>query len=385
LEALESMLRHRRKNPTHPNDELFYELLLQYYTRLREAALSGKFIAAYTVTLPTEILYAMDIVPMQLEGTAGTLAIVLKNQDELLSTAKAMGYPPEVCSAHRTVAAVFSRGWAPRPNVILWSPQVCDNTAKCGDQIMDSYGIPGIFIDRPYRFTEREVQYLTAEFEEMVARLEELSGHRLDMDRLRQALEHSARMVELLREIYELRRAVPYPTTNRRSNQVQTITWLFQGTETGVRYVESVRNELRERVARGEGYAPNQRHRLIGLFLPPNHAWKLLDWMEREHGACIVAEPYSSHWGPWQPDFSRPVESLARKQFICPICRQMHGPMEEGVVADAVSDARTHGAEGAIYWAHTGCRQACATIRATKDALMEQLGIPTLVLDIDLL
>jgi len=42
-----------------------------------------------------------------------------------------------------------------------------------------------------------------------------------------------------------------------------------------------------------------------------------------------------------------------------------------------------HKAEGAIYWAHIGCRQTCATIKMVKDALAEKAGIPTLVVDID--
>jgi hypothetical protein len=59
--------------------------------------------------------------------------------------------------------------------------------------------------------------------------------------------------------------------------------------------------------------------------------------------------------------------------------------MEEGVVADAIADAISHKVQGAVYWAHTGCRQACATIRATKDALSEELEIPTMVVDMDII
>jgi len=47
-------------------------------------------------------------------------------------------------------------------------------------------------------------------------------------------------------------------------------------------------------------------------------------------------------------------------------------------------EAEEYKADGAIYWAHIGCRQTCATMRIIKDALMEQLGIPTLIMDCDL-
>ncbi|MEK7848581.1 MAG: 2-hydroxyacyl-CoA dehydratase family protein, partial [Chloroflexota bacterium] len=372
IQTLESILNHRRASPTTRSDELYYELVLRYQYNLRNAVLNRQFIAAHTVMVPVEIMYAMDIVPMHLEFTANIMATVLKNHEEMLSAAKAMGYAPEICSAHRILAAMFHLGWAPPPNTVIWSNQVCDNTTKCGDQLTEAYGVPGFFLDRPYRFTPNEVDYLTQELADMVGHLEELSGRRLDWGRLGEVMEHSARMVDLHREIYELRRAIPYPTANRRSVQMMVIIWYFMGTPEGVHYLETVRDELRDKVAVGAGYIPHEQHRLMALFVPPFHKWKLLDWMEREHGASIVAEPYSSHWGDWQHDPANPLKSLAVKQFASPVCRQMHGPMEEGVVADAVADALTHRVQGALYWAHTGCRQACATIRATKDALMEK-------------
>ncbi|MDP6100455.1 MAG: 2-hydroxyacyl-CoA dehydratase family protein [Dehalococcoidia bacterium] len=367
------------------SDELYYSMQFKYQERLHEAAQNGQTIAAHTVVIPVEIMYAMDIVPMHLEFTANTMAISLKQHEEMFSAAKAMGYTPEVCSAHRILAAMFAMGWAPVPSTVIWSNQVCDNTAKCGDQIIDSYRIPGFFLDRPFRYTAKETDYLTQELSDMVAHLEEISGRRMDWDKFGDVMKRSARMVELHREIYQLRQAIPYPTHNRHSSQIMVIMWYWMGTPEGLNYLETVRDELAERVNAGIGYAPEEKYRLLGLFIPPFHKWKLLDWMERVHGASIVAEPYSSHWGEWDYDPTNPLKSLAVKQFISPICQQMHGPMEEGVVADAIADAISHKVQGAVYWAHTGCRQACATIRATKDALSEELEIPTMVVDMDII
>ena len=63
----------------------------------------------------------------------------------------------------------------------------------------------------------------------------------------------------------------------------------------------------------------------------------------------------------------------------------MHGPADEGMVPDIIQDAVEFKAQGAIYWAHIGCRTSCAMIRTVKDALREKVGIPTLVLDMDIL
>jgi len=382
LKTLESIARYKETRAPSKSDALYYRLVHDYYERVLRAREEGKFIAAYTVQIPTELFYALDIVPMFLEGSSMTLTISLKNYEQVYSAAKGYGLTPEVCSAHRCLAAGFILGWVPRPDVIIWSNQVCDNTAKSGDLLLDLYDVPGYFMDSPFRYSDKEMDYFAQEIEELARFLERLSGKELNPQRLEEVLLLSREAVELHREIYELRRASPYPLPNRRGAQMAAIIRLYMGSPEAVEYLRAVRDEARERVERGEGYM-EERYRLIALFTPPNYNWKLLDWMEREHGACIVAEPYNSHWGDFEYDLSRPWLTLARRAYRHPTCRQMHGPVEEGVVEDAVNDALSHGAEAAIYWAHIGCRQTCATIRTVKDALAERVGIPTLVLDMD--
>ena len=83
-------------------------------------------------------------------------------------------------------------------------------------------------------------------------------------------------------------------------------------------------------------------------------------------------------------DSDKPLESLARKSFFRPICRQMHGPVAEGVLIDSIKDAKTYQAEGVLFWAHVSCREACACVRMLKDGLKNEVGIPMLVIDNDI-
>ena len=383
--VLEKMLEHRRAHPKARADELYYELLVTYHTRLKSAKEHGKKLIGHTIVVPTELIFAMDMWPMHLEGSSMTLAPVLGNFEEIFSTAKAFGMAPEICSAHRCLAALFLKGWAPPVDAVIWSNQVCDNTSKSGDLLMELYDVPGMFLDRPYRLNDKEVGYFTDELETMVELLERVGGHKLDPERLRETMEVSRYTLELCKEVYELRKAVPTPALNRRSIQIMFINWLFMGDPVAIPFIEAVRDECKEMVDKGVGAVPQENYRIISLFLPPLRDMRLLDWMHKEHGASIVADPYGSHWGDFTWDLSQPLLTLSHKSFASPICRQMHGPVEEGVVEDSVNDAINHKAEGAIYWAHIGCRQGCATIKVVKDALSERVGIPTLVMDIDIL
>jgi benzoyl-CoA reductase/2-hydroxyglutaryl-CoA dehydratase subunit BcrC/BadD/HgdB len=385
VKILESRYQHRKAHPIEQSDEVWYELLAEYFRRIMTAKEEGKYIVGHTVLIPTEIFYAMDIVPMHLENTAAMISNVLNKFDDSFNAAKAFGLTPEVCSGHRLLAANIVQGWLPRPDAFVWSNQVCDNTAKSGDLLIEAYGTPGFFLDRPYSYSPRAVKYFAQALRDLIHFLEEHTKRKMDWDRLRETLEYSRQIRELYREMAKLRKAIPAPMRNRRFIHLLQIEWYWGGTPEAIRFFECVRDEIKRRVGEKKGFAPEERYRLLTLFLPPMSMWKLLDWMEKEQGAVSVMEPYCFHWGEIEIDPHKPLESLAQKNFQRVICRQMHGPADEGIVKDSVSDALEYQAEGAIYWAHIGCRQACACIRMVKDALAERAGIPTLVLDNDAL
>jgi benzoyl-CoA reductase/2-hydroxyglutaryl-CoA dehydratase subunit BcrC/BadD/HgdB len=384
VRLLERIDRYWKANSTARSDSLYYELLAGYYGRLGRAREERKLVAAHTVLIPSEILLAMDIVPQDMEFGSNMLVLVIREYEEAFSAAKAFGFAPEICSAHRMLSGIYLKGWMPPPDMVIWTHLACDSTPKTPELLKELYGVPGFFLDRPYRHTPRAVTYYTREMEDLVSFLEELTQRQMDWDRLRETVELSRRMMEIHQEINELRKITPCPMANRRSFQMLVISHFYRGTQEGVAFYETVRDELREKAAAHHGAGAEERFRLLSLFIPPQRDMKLLDWMQREHGAIIVADPHQSHWGEWDIDSSHPLESLAQRSFVSPLVRQCHGPAEEGLIEDSVNDALSHGAEGAIYWAHIGCRQSCAMIRTVKDALMDRAGIPTLVVDMDI-
>lgn len=386
IHNLEVILHHRRQRPTTRSDELYYELLLEYYRRPLRARAEGKPLIAHAAYIPTEILYAMDLVPFHLESFSVVAPSVLRNFEELASAAKGFGLTPEVCSAHRVQAAWFVNGWLPRPDAVLWSQQMCDSISHSGSLLREVYDLPGYYLDRPYRFEEREVRYYAQNLAEMAEFLEGVTGHKLDLQRLCQALYQSYQSSLLQTQLYRLGSLVPSPVPNRLGDELLSIcNWLYLGTAEGVDFAQVALSEVKERAAAGRGVVPQEKHRLLALYPPPSFHWKLMDWLEREHGAMVVARPYCLHWGPWAPDYGHPWESLARRCFATPISRQFHGPIGDCMVPDALWDAADYKAEGAFFFAMINCRQGCAMVRTLKDALMERAGIPTLVLDVDVL
>ena len=384
IQASRVIIRMNQKRPDVPKSEiLYYQMITNYYTRLLNAGKEGNFVAAHTVFFPSEILYAMDIVPMHTETTTWMMALFLGEESELLSAAAELGLVPEICSPHRGLAGAFSLGVLPRPDVMLWSNLVCDNTAKSGELITEINKCPGFFLDHPFQDTEMEGKYLVSELKDMVSFLEEKSGRKMDWNKLSEIVERMDYQIELLREICELRKAVPCPYGIRGYLPLLSVDYLCPGQPEAIQYLEALKQELTDMVHEGKGVVPNEQFRIMTLFIPPIDMLSFLDKIEREYGAVSVVEPFFTRWAEGRLDPSKPLESVAKKANMIPEKRSMYGPMTERALQDIVDCAGQYKVDGAVYWAFIVCRHTCATIKLFKDILNE-VDVPMLSVDCDI-
>jgi len=384
IRACRIITRMSQANPDAPkSDVLYYKMLSDYYTRLLNAHDEGKFIAAHTVFFPSEILYAMDIVPMHTETTTWMMALFLGGQAEILSAGAELGLVPEICSPHRGLAGAFSLGVLPRPDAMLWSNLICDNTAKSGELVMELNKCPGFFLDHPFQRSEAEDKYLVSELEDMIHFLEEKSGRKMDWDKLSDIVARMDYQIELFREIGELRKAVPSPFPNRGFLQLLTVDYLCPGQPEAIAYLETLRDELAEMVRQGKGAVSPERFRLMTLFVPPMYLMGLMEKLGHEYGVVSVVEPLFTRWAEGRLEPSKPLESVARKAAMIPERRSMYGPLGPEALQDLIDCAEQYKVDGAVYWAFMGCRHTCATVKLFKDVLNE-VDVPVLTIDCDI-
>ncbi len=359
----------------------YYQMLTNYFGRLLHAKERGDFVVAHTVFFPAELIYAMDLVPMHTEVTTWMTALFTGECGDILSAGASLGLASEICTPHRGLAGAFATHALPHPDVLLWSNMVCDNTAKSGELIMEICNCPGFFLDRPFKNTEREVEYLTRELEDMVCFLEEKSGRKMDWEKLSEIVSLMDRQIELTRQVNELRKNVPTPFRPLGFLELLTIDYLFPGQPEAIEYLETLLEELKEAVKEGRGAVPRERFRLMTLFIPPMYLMAFLDKISQEYGAVSVIEPFFTYWGEGRLDPGRPLESVAKKSYMIPEMR-MYGPLDERALDSIVSCAKQYRVDGAIFYADVGCRHTCATIKLFKDTLGE-IDVPVLTLDCD--
>jgi benzoyl-CoA reductase/2-hydroxyglutaryl-CoA dehydratase subunit BcrC/BadD/HgdB len=375
------MLNSRPEAPK--SSHLYYQMLTSYFTRILEAKEKGDFIVAHTVFFPAEIFYSMGIVPMHTETTTWMISLFTGECSDLLEGGAELGLASEICTAHRGLAGAFARGVLPRPDAICWSNMVCDNTAKSGELVMELNKCPGFFLDHPFQNTDEEMRYFVGELKSMIDFLEEQSGHKMDWDLLSETVARMDKQISLVREINELRKAVPSPFHFQGFMDLLTADYLFPGQPEAIEYLETLRAELAGMVKEGKGAVPNERFRLMNFFLPPMYLIGFLEKISQESGAVSVVEPFFTFWGDGKLDPHRPLESVAQKSFMLPEAR-MYGPLDERAIDSITQCAEDYKIDGAIFYADVGCRHSCATIKLFKD-ILNDLDIPMLTLDCDIL
>ena len=141
--------------PDRKSDALYYRMLETYYERIIRAHEEGKLIVAHTVFFPEEVIYAMDMVPMHTEATTWMITLFTGESAGVVSAGAELGLASEICTPHRGLAGAMATGVIPRPDVVLWSNLVCDNTAKSGELLVKGFrqedGLGPLFRDhRPH-------------------------------------------------------------------------------------------------------------------------------------------------------------------------------------------------------------------------------------------
>ena len=373
-----------KADPTIPRSHVLYlQMLADYYSRVLKAKEDRSFIAAHTIFFPVEILYAMDITPMHTELTAWMTALFTGSCEDLLARSSATGLAAEICSPYRVLNGALYSGALPTPDVVLWTNLICDNAVKGGDIIMHKTGCSGFFLDCLFSRTADENNYLKQEILDLISFLERQSGHKMDWSKLSSNITSINRQIELFREINELRKEAPSPFPPQDFLKLFTVDCLLAGQPEVTEYLELVRQELvenREKLKQGNS---RERFRIMNIGMPPVLLLGAIEKLCWENYAVSVSDPFFCQWGDGQLDPQKPLDAILTKINLNPVM-SMYGPLDERVVKTVVDSALQYKIDGAIYYAHIGCRQSAALIKLIKDELNE-IGVPVLILDSDII
>ena len=259
-----------------------------------------------------------------------------KKSGAMIMDAEKSGHSEDVCTYVKADIGNMAKGSIapngkpmPVPDLLLLNYTGCFTFLKWFELLRDEYGCRTQMLHVPYEgdgvITPNMRDYVVKQLkEEVIPTFEEVSGVKFDIDRLRENLRNSAKAEDDFVWVLESAKNKPSPIDAYFGGvfYVGPIFTAFRGTTEAVDYYKTLRKEIEQRIASGqgpitpEGEMKEEKYRLI-VEGPPNWTsfrdfWKMF----YDEGAVVVSSTYTKVGGVYDYDGFRhdpdhPLESLA--------------------------------------------------------------------------
>lgn len=371
------------------------QFMADYYYELDEASNSGnRKIAWCTSVGPAELLRGMGFLTYFPETHSAMLGTT-RMATELIPTANAMGYSPEICSYLTADIGAFVKGITPlskafkgiksipKPDVLVYNTNQCRDVQDWFMWYGQKYDVPVIGIQSHRsvgEITSSHVASIAVQIQNLVAPLEEITGEKLDMDAFQQAVALSRECSDLWEECLATAAARPAPLTFFDGTTLMGPAVVGRGTQKAVDTYLLLLEELKERVAQGEGVlVEEEKHRLYWDGMPVWGRLGMHSKMFAEQNANVIASTYCSSWIFSALDASDPFESMARAYTELFITRD--DAFKENYIKGKLE---FFGCDGIVFHNARTCPNNTNCLYGMPQRLYEETGIPFVVIDGDL-
>jgi len=302
-----------------------------------------------------------------------------KKTGRLIMEAERNGQSEDVCTYVKSDLGMMLQGnigptgdKLPDPDVLLLSYTGCFTFMKWFELVREHYDCETIMLHVPYqadgKITQNMRDYVVKQLkEDVIPTLERVSGVKFDMDRLRQYMRESAKAEDDLVWILQSAKNKPSPIDAFFGGvyYIGPIFTAFRGTEGATEYYRTLRGEIEQRLANGQGPVTpegdfgKERFRLVVEGTPNYTNFREFWKMFYDEGAVVVASTYTKVGGVYDFGFrhdpDHPIESLADYCLGCytnlslparirMLCNYMEDYQADGLVINSVKSCNSFSA-----------------------------------------
>ncbi|MHA1377365.1 MAG: 2-hydroxyacyl-CoA dehydratase subunit D [Candidatus Helarchaeota archaeon] len=397
-ELADSMSDEDRNKQGMMGNNAFLDVMLEYSYNYYKAKREGKPVVMYNFCVPPELFYAIDIYPLCQEAGSVAIAVAASNL-EYIDAAEERGIAREQCNAQKTWMGAAMINEAPESDLIIYASQPCDSTNIQYQVIQDIYNSPTYTLDVPYWSYEEKspyydpmvIPYFAQQIKSMVGWLEKKTGHKMEFEKLKNAVDLSNKARELILESTELMKAVPAPMPSLTAFTNYMVLLTSAGTPSPLPYCEWTLNTAKERVKhkqgainlRGKG-RKEEKIRVLWVYIPLFFDPFIFDWMERKYGAVIVMDMLGLQMArPVDTSSEQKIyEDLGKVTLEMPMARQSRGPMEF-YLDDILMLIKEFKADCCIWGGHVGCKHSWAVAQLMMEEVKKATDIPFLTFEVD--
>ena len=350
---------------------------LRIIASLFRKAYSPESIVAWRNTfVPTEMLFALDIIPFAAEANCA----MFSGSDlsvKPLDIAESNYYSADTCSFLRTVIGTTIADYMASPDFLISTSHYCDGAAKVFYDVSKRYSKDFFLLDTPYdNKTKEAVSYVASQIENIMEKMAKKIGIKINYSKFSEIIVNSNEATKYLRLVNELRKNVPAPMLGGESIDYAAMTANFWGLKEAIELYKLLYEELKERVDKGLGTVAEEKHRILWRNLRAYHSPAIMDYLEIKRGAIIAFEETNYvHWEDMDP--KKPYISLAKKILSNPPIGKI-----ENWITKTLEVVEDYKIDGVIEFAHRGCRHLNSAASIVRKELQVR-GIPFLILDGD--
>ena len=327
-----------------------------------------------------------------------------KKSGAMIMDAEKSGHSEDVCTYVKADIGNMAKGSIapngkpmPVPDLLLLNYTGCFTFLKWFELLRDEYGCRTQMLHVPYEgdgvITPNMRDYVVKQLkEEVIPTFEEVSGVKFDIDRLRENLRNSAKAEDDFVWVLESAKNKPSPIDAYFGGvfYVGPIFTAFRGTTEAVDYYKTLRKEIEQRIANGqgpitpEGEMKEEKYRLI-VEGPPNWTsfrdfWKMF----YDEGAVVVSSTYTKVGGVYDYDNFRhdpdhPLESLADYCLGCYTNRNL--PTRVDMIERAMEEYQ---ADGFLVNSIKSCNSFAAGELMMMREIETRTGKPAAFIETDL-
>ncbi len=353
----------------------FYDLFEKVYCH-HEPLHEGKTkIGTMCIQIPSEIIYALDGVPIRLCNGFYT-------DDEIGSDLM----PSKSCPLVKATVGLFaSDNFTDKPD-ITFSPTTCDQKTKAG-AIIGSLGHTIIDVGFPRtKESEESRAYWRESVKHFAVELSKFQGKKLSRTNLESAIKKVGYAQSLYHKLTDFRKNKVVPILGVDMFLV-TNAFFFDKIDEWISAVEKLISELEQRVSEGVNVAGKASPRIVYTGSPPIFPNYKIPLIIEESDAIIVADETCSsnrmfndmvavdEWNLY--DMMDSISDKYLKACTCPIFTQ-----NDDRIRRIIQLVRSYSGDGVIYQAFAGC-QVYEMEQRSVLAAMEKEGIPILYIESD--
>lgn len=381
-------------------------LMKDWYSNLEKAKERGQKVAnIFVMGNAIEILRTFDFQLVFPEINALQTG-VRKVSEEYLRLSEDYGYSPDVCSYVKADVGLILKeqqhpaGLIPHADIAIAS-NMCGTFVKWAEVWERMLKTPTFVLDLPgqraanWKVSPGDAQHLTdahwveAQFRDLISRCEKITGKRFDIDRLAEVQTNVNRMVFHWNNVMALNRNCPAPYNAMLDGLTYIgIMNVYRGTVEGADFMAQLEEQLRAKVARGEGKVPNEKFRLLFSGTPCYTSMRRLVELFESWGGVFAYSDYLTFAaggmdsGDLVYDTSRPLESLAEVSALA----AQRGLSNQFFAHERLAkQIKEYDVDGVVFHGIKSCRFVSSGMSDTRNYLNKQMKVPSLYIESDLI